>query len=572
MGAGIALVALQADAHVLLYDVSFERCEAARQYIESQLQRQVQKGRLQINEAQLKLQRLTLITNNSGLADVDVIIEAVPERMTIKQDLWRSLDEICKSETVFATNTSSLSVSVMSTVTKRAEKVVGFHFFNPAPVMPLIEIVRGEETSDETVMQMVALAQQLGKHPTVCRDTPGFIVNRVARNYYGEAMRIVHEGTASKVVVDDIAEQGMAFRMGPFRLMDFIGIDVNYDVTQSVYTAFHGESRYRPHLLQTRLVESGHFGRKSGRGFYQYSKDDATLSGHLSAVGGQLTLSAEADFAQLENLCVVGDTPLAIALQSHLAKCLERSPRDVGLTYTQVLPPHDSTAMRWRADEIEAFLRSHCASAIIVSCGGDINGQRLFLQAVERAVPSDVPILVSLAGPAATEQASWLSHPGRVSGFNLVLPCLTDDTKLQVVEWSRVLQSSNNSRNDGDMRAPRLLQALRFRPVEIRDGAGGVGMRLLCMVLNEAVETLREGVASRDDIDLAMKLGTNYPHGPLQWIDILGIPTVWQTLNALWRELGEDRYRPSALLRQMWFGGLHGGAANGFYSLEEGEQ
>jgi 3-hydroxybutyryl-CoA dehydrogenase len=274
MGRGIAYVALTHGAEVVLYDVVEEALERARAQIEGWLQEALAKGRLAEAEARNALERLCLSDRLEALAAVEVVIEAAPEDLNLKQEVFRRLDDLCAPTAILASNTSSLSITALGAATRRPERVAGMHFFNPAPVMRLVEVVRGLATSEETVRALVDLARRWGKTPVVVKDTPGFIVNRVARPFYLEALRLVGEGVADPSTVDRIMRT-LGFRMGPFELMDLIGLDVNLAVSESVYRAFFEEPRFRPHPLQRQMVQAGRLGRKTGKGWYDYEGSPA---------------------------------------------------------------------------------------------------------------------------------------------------------------------------------------------------------------------------------------------------------------------------------------------------------
>lgn len=550
MGQGIAIAALQANFPVILCDVQADMLAHAHREVERRLRRWAEKTGVSTADVDGRLAGFAWGTDLAALASVALVIEAVPERIDLKRDLFRRLDEICTPDAILATNTSSLSVTVIAAATRRPARVVGLHFFNPAPVMELVEIVCGADTSPEVVDQATAWARALGKHPTVCRDTPGFIVNRVARNFYGEALRIADEGTASTDRIDALMQHGAGFRMGPFELMDFIGIDVNYAVTQAVYDAFHGEPRYRPHGWQSRLVASGHLGRKSGRGFYTY---DAT--GTRSPVGplqtataGARTLGEGAGSVNLADVAVVGNTPLAQWLRQRVAAAVGRPESACGVVFDGPWVVRDTGLLRQRLHVLQGHAGVRRARLVLVSLAGDVDVQRSLLQGVEAAVHDDTWLCVSLAGPSATEQASWLRQAQRVRGYGVTVPVGSGAAGARLAEWSCPVQARDANETVAEL-PETVLHQLGFDTVLIRDGAGGVLARILSMVLNEAVEVVRSGVAKSDEVDVAMRLGTNYPQGPLAWLRELGVASVWTTLNALMRDLGEDRYRPSPALK-----------------------
>ncbi len=274
MGAGIAHVAAVSKLDVLLYDINDTVLRQALERIKADLKKGAEKGKLTQEQTTEAFSCIHPRTKLSDLAHCEFIIEAAIEDLRVKKDLFKHLDATTKANAILATNTSSLSVTAIASATKHAERVVGMHFFNPAHIMKLVEVVRAQQTSDETVQQTVALTRQLGKTPVVVKDTPGFIVNRVARPFYGEALRLLSENVATIEQIDRITKTVGSFPMGPFELMDLIGIDINLAVTQSMYEQFFGEPRYRPHPIQKQMVDSGLLGKKSGRGFYKYEEKD----------------------------------------------------------------------------------------------------------------------------------------------------------------------------------------------------------------------------------------------------------------------------------------------------------
>lgn len=273
MGAGIAQLAAQKGYQVLLYDLEQRFLESAQARMAETLAKGVEKGKVSEVEAEAFRQNLSLTADFSALAACDLLIEAVPEDMDLKKDLFARLDAQAKPSAVLASNTSSLSITALGGATTRPEQVAGLHFFNPVALMRLVEVIRGQRTAESTVQNLSDFALSLGKTPVNAMDTPGFIVNRVARPFYGESLKMLGEGGGGPdqiKTIDTVLKEAGGFRMGPFELMDLIGIDVNFAVTQSVYDAYFGLSRYRPHPIQRRMVEAGLLGRKTGEGFYKY--------------------------------------------------------------------------------------------------------------------------------------------------------------------------------------------------------------------------------------------------------------------------------------------------------------
>ena len=269
MGSGIAQVTAQNGYYTLLFDINEEVLEKAKIAIQKNLQYAVDKQKITIIEKETIYSGIKFITDtNDCLADV--IIEAVVEKAAAKISIFNQLAEVNHAEVIFATNTSSLSVSSIQAKIVHPERVVGMHFFNPAPLMKLVEVVKGDQTSDEVAQTIYDLCKLMNKIPVMCKDAPGFIVNRVARHYYLEAMKLVENGIATIETVDEVME-ATGFKMGPFKLMDLIGMDINLAVTQSLYEACNKEERFKPSPIQIDKVAKGELGRKTGKGFYKYT-------------------------------------------------------------------------------------------------------------------------------------------------------------------------------------------------------------------------------------------------------------------------------------------------------------
>jgi len=285
MGSGIAQIASQAGCSVVLFDLKKEALHLSEVKLIKVMSRLVEKGRISEVMSKEIRDRIDRTVEISELKDCELVIEAVVENIEIKHAVFSQIESIVSEKTILASNTSSLSITSIAAGCNSPERVVGLHFFNPAPLMPLVEIIPAVQTRADLPLKLVELMRSWGKAPVIAKDTPGFIVNRVARPFYGEALRILDEGISDVPSIDE-AMRRAGFRMGPFQLTDLIGHDVNYAVTESVFKAFYYDPRFMPSITQLKLVEAGWLGRKSGRGFYNYNEPipEITLENDLQAL------------------------------------------------------------------------------------------------------------------------------------------------------------------------------------------------------------------------------------------------------------------------------------------------
>ena len=407
------------------------------------------------------------------------MIEAVAEDLAVKQALFADLEKVVTLDCVLATNTSSLSPTAIAAGLSHPERLVGLHFFNPAPVMRLVEVVSGLATDPGVAAAVTRLAEDWGKQVVQAAATPGFIVNRVARPFYAEALRLAEEQAAGPATIDAVLTQAGGFRMGPFALMDLVGQDVNEAVTQSVWTAFGYDPRFAPSLLQRALVEAGWLGRKSGRGWYRYGDDAPPPVPDVAPdrpwpAGGEVTEH--------------GVSPLRTLL-SRSGVGIRAQDRTVDLHGTVELP---SGALLVRCDGRPATALAKDRPVVVVD------------RTLDDATAAGVAIAACDGCPAAA----------------------LDE-------------------------ATGLLQVAGLAVYVIDDAPGLVVTRTVAMLVNGAVDARHKGVASAADIDTAMRLGTNYPLGPLAWGQSWGPAAVLGILEAMHAWYGEDRYRPSALLRRI---------------------
>jgi len=273
MGSGIAQVAATAGCAVKLVDVNATALEKSKLALENILSKLVEKEKIDANEKARIQSNISYVTELSALADADLVIEAIVENLEVKRKLFAELELVVTKQCILASNTSSLSIASIAAASTSPERVLGIHFFNPAPLMQLVEVIPAVQTSEAVIQKSVEIISSWNKTVAVAKDTPGFIVNRVARPFYSESLRIYEEGVADFATIDWALKTIGGFKMGPFELMDLIGHDVNYVVTETVFTAFYFDPKFKPSFTQKRLLEAGCLGRKSGRGFYNYSQE-----------------------------------------------------------------------------------------------------------------------------------------------------------------------------------------------------------------------------------------------------------------------------------------------------------
>lgn len=494
MGSGIALVALYAGCEVYLQDTVQQALDKASGYI---------KGFLEKKKQAERFKKLHLVNSLDKLATADVVIEAALEQMDLKSEIFRKLDAVCGRPAILTTNTSTLSVTAIAAATQNPERVAGLHFFNPAPVLSLVEIVRAARTDQQTIDRLLDLARAFGKSPVITRDTPGFIVNRVARPFYGEALRLLGEGVATHEEIDQIVERGGGFKMGPFKLMDLIGIDINAGAMRSMYEQTYGEPRYRPHWIQMQKVAEGALGRKTGRGFYEYKDEGRRMNDEKNQTrefgeGHGRTLISEGSWAPgLANLCA-----------------------DAGYQMDSVPDPDEKPV------------------ACFVVAGRAEEAARLIAW-YDQSLPPEVPLFVQCTDITLSEAESWVQHTERVIGFDGLflegaLVTLVDSGKLPA---------------DIRAQAEEIINHLGKEAIWITESPAMALPRIVCQLVNEASFAELEGVADGPMIDLAMRLGVNYPRGPLEWGKAIGYEKVVAVLDHLFSEYHEERYRACVLLR-----------------------
>jgi 3-hydroxybutyryl-CoA dehydrogenase len=490
MGAGIAQLGCAAGMRTLLHDPLPDALAAGEARVRDGLGRWAAKGRVEASAAEL----LEVAGSMDELAGCELVIEAAPERPELKRELFERLSAICGPEAVLATNTSSIPVTSLAGAAQRPENVVGMHFFNPPPLMELLEVIRADQTSDRALAVAREAGEAMGKRVILAADGPGFLVNRCGRPFAGEGLRLLAERVATYEQIDRICRMAGGFRMGPFELMDLVGIDVNFEVAKSFTELSFGEPRWRPSPIQARMVAAGRLGRKTGRGFYEYAEDGSYRPDDPEPPapgGGDGTLVA-----------VLGDGPVA-----------------------------DGVRERARAAGYE--LREGGPAELIVDAG----------TTPAASAHGGAP----LVGLCASSSLAARGEPGAV-GFHL-LPPLGD-----LVELTR----GPGTQPFAAEAAEAFFGRLGFVGEWVDDAPGLVLGRIACQLVNEAWFAVGEGVGSEEDVDAGMTLGLNHPRGPIAWGEAIGLDHVMATLDGLWRERREERYRPAPLLRRATFSPTEG--------------
>jgi 3-hydroxybutyryl-CoA dehydrogenase len=516
MGAGIAQLACLAGARTLLHDPDPDALERGLRVTRSHFDRGVARGRWSRERADKMAACLEGASSLDDLAPCELVIEAAPESLDLKRSLFARLSEqVVSSECVLATNTSSLLVTAIASAAVHPERVVGMHFFNPAPVMRLLEVVAGEQSGPGAIALARAAGEAMGKHVIDAADGPGFLVNRCNRPFGLEALKLLQEGVASIEQIDSCCRLGGGFRMGPFELMDLVGVDTGLDVSKSFYEQSFGEPRWRPSPITTRMVAAGRWGRKSGRGYYEYPEDGSHRpeDPHPPEPGG-------------------GDGMVVIAGESPLAAALSQAARAVGW---------EVSSAAQAADRESPFL-------ILDLLGGEES---------EAPLQGGPQAILCAAGSLAA-----LDPGGAAVGFHALPPF----DRTAIVELTRGPDSAPSAIEATE----RFFATLGKLAAWVGDAPGLVLGRIVCQVVNEASFALSEGVGSAEDIDAGMVHGLNYPRGILSWADEIGLDHVLAVLDGLFEELGEDRYRAAPALRHLvWSGQLGRHTGEGFFRYAE---
>jgi 3-hydroxybutyryl-CoA dehydrogenase len=472
MGAGIAQVALANGLHVVLWDAASGAAEKARGAIFARLERSVGKGDLAAESLAGAKDRLRLGSGLAEFAPCAAVVEAVAEDLEAKRRLFRDLEAVVAQSAILASNTSSLPIGAIASACRARRRIAGLHFFNPVPLMRLVEVIRAADTGEEVVESLMGLGRRLGRTPVAVKDAPGFLVNLGGRAYTTEALHILHESIATPDDIDAVMRECCGFRMGPFELMDLTGIDVNYPVSRIIHDGYMGDPRLKTTPLHAAMREAGRLGRKSGQGFYRYD-----------AAGKRVG----APVAQAH----AGEKPARV-----------------------ILP------------EAEEGLVALAEAAGVPSIAHDDGAS---------------PFVIAPWGEDCTTAALRLDlNPARTVAVDL-----SHDTSKRIT----IMTAPGADPAAADSVAS-MLVAIGRSVTRIKDSPGFIAQRITAMVANLGCEMAQMGLASPADIDTAMRLGLNYPAGPLELADRMGLAQVYDILFRLQDITGSDRYRPSLWLRR----------------------
>ncbi|GAA2110983.1 3-hydroxybutyryl-CoA dehydrogenase [Actinomadura alba] len=552
MGAGIAEVMAGGRRDVVGIEVNEAALESGRGHLERSTGRAVKRGRLTPEAQAALLDRITLSTDYAALRDCDLVIEAVPERLELKRRVFAELDRVCRPDAVLATNTSSLPVTEIAVTTGRPAAVVGVHFFNPAPVMRLVEVIGTVLTEPGHVARVAELVRGLGKVPVTIGDRAGFIANRLLFGYLNQAVRMYESGHATREDIDTAMKAGAGLPMGPFTLLDLIGLDISLDVLEAI----HRETRDRRHApapMLRHLVTAGLLGRKTGRGFHTYEGPGSPV-----VVGSPSPAASEAAVPERPLVGVAGTGAVALALIETVARAgggVRFVATEAGGTEAVRQAVEASLDRAVAGGELDQAGRTAALGRItggsepgaVAECDlvieavtGDPAAKRSAMAALDGVARPGAILATTAETVPVIELATATSRPGEVVGLHFAEP---GRSLAEVV--STVLTDARVRR-----RAVAMVERLGITTVRCRDRAGFIIDALRFPYLGDAVRMMDAGYADADAIDAAMTLGCGYPVGPIADLDRLGLDRAVRVLEALHAESREPALAPAPLLRE----------------------
>jgi 3-hydroxybutyryl-CoA dehydrogenase len=569
MGSGICEVSAKAGFDVLFHELDDKAVEQGRDRIKRSVERAVERGKMEPSDAQEVLARISSTTDLADMADRDIVFEAVPEKLELKKDVFARLDEVLEPQAILATNTSSLPVIDMAVATKRPARVVGFHFFNPAQVMKLVELVHTVATEEDVLASARDFAERLDKTPVPCRDRAGFIANLLLFPYLNAATRMYDQGYASREDIDASMVMGCGHPMGPLALLDLIGLDSAYEICEALWRQFR-DDQDAPAPLLKQFVAAGYLGRKTGRGFYRYEAPES------SKVADAAASTAGAAGADINTVGVVGTGLMASGIAEVAAKAGNevilrgRSEASIKKAKAAVEKSLSKAVGRGKleqdaADQILGRITTTLefsdlaeADLVLEAVAEDLPIKEAIFRELDRSIKPEAILASTTSSLAVVELAASTDRPDRVLGLHFFNPAPI----MKLVEVVRTVATSE----EVEARSIAWVNSLGKHPVRCRDRAGFIVNFLLFPYLNDAVRMHEEGYGTPQDIDAAMKLGCGHPMGPFELMDIVGLDVTSAILNSLHEDFRERRYAPAPLLEHMVRAGYLGcKTGRGFY-------
>jgi 3-hydroxybutyryl-CoA dehydrogenase len=563
MGAGIAEVLSRAGIEVVGVEVTPEALERGKGHVEHSTARAIKRGKLTEAERDEIFGRIVFTTALEDLGDVELVVEAIPERLELKTDLFARLDQICGPDTILASNTSSLSVTEIAVSTQRPSRVIGMHFFNPAPVMKLVEVIKTVVTDPAVVEDVEALAQRLGKVDVTIGDKAGFIANALLFGYLNHAASMFEARYASREDIDAAMKLGCGLPMGPLALLDLIGLDSAYEILDTMYHQSR-DHLHAPAPIIKQLVTAGFLGRKTGRGFYTYEAPDSPVVVPDAAVAAD-----EADPTRtISRIGVVGTGTMATGIIEVCAKAgydvvyRARGADKVAAVRAKIEASLDKAVARGKLEQadrdaalgritgtVDLEALADC-DLVIEAVVEELSVKRALFSALDEVVKPGAILATTTSSLPVVECATATQRPGDVIGIHFFNPA----TIMKLVEVVPTVRTSA----DVTATAKAFCEAVGKHPVTCGDRAGFIVNALLFPYLNDAVRMLEANYASVDDIDAAMEVGCGYPMGPFKLLDTVGLDVSLAIQRTLYLEFREPGFAPAPMLEHLVTAGYLG--------------
>ncbi len=556
MGAGIAEVLARSGVSVVAVEIDDDGVHRGRGHLEHSTERAVSGGKLDADGRTALLDRIRYTTSLAELSDVDLVIEAIPENLEAKSDVFAQLDKITGPDTIFVSNTSSLSITEIGVHTARPGKVVGMHFFNPAPILKLVEVVRTVVTEPDVVTDVVAFAERLGKTPVVIGDRAGFIANALLFGYLNHAVRMYEQRYATREDLDAAMRFGCGYPMGPLALLDLIGLDTAYEILDTMYH----QSRNRLHApapLLKQMITAGLLGRKTGQGFYTYDEPDSPTVTDAVAKSTVDTATAR----EVRKVGVVGTGTMATGIVEVFAKrgyeviLRARSAEKAAASVARVKKSLDKAVVKGKLSEEDAatalgrispaveFEELADVDLVIEAVAEDLAVKQAVFAALDDVVKPGAVLATTTSSLPVIECAAATSRPSDVVGVHFFNPAPV----MKLVEVVSTIATAPDVIATVDA----VCAAVGKHPVHCGDRAGFIVNALLFPYLNDAVKMLEAHYAEADDIDTAMKVGCGLPMGPFELLDVVGLDVSLAIQRTLYNEFREEGFAPAPLLEHL---------------------